>query len=55
MADSQKIDIVAVDGKSALKEFIEFPFWAVSRESKLGGSAADCGEGSAGSQEAPVL
>ncbi|HSR08396.1 MAG TPA: hypothetical protein VLM42_14680, partial [Bryobacteraceae bacterium] len=26
MADSQKIDIVAVDGKGALKEFIEFPF-----------------------------
>jgi GNAT superfamily N-acetyltransferase len=26
MADSQKIDIVAVEGKKALKEFIEFPF-----------------------------
>ncbi len=26
MADSQKIDIVAVEGKGALKEFIEFPF-----------------------------
>ena len=31
MADSQKIDIVAVEGKKALKEFIEYPF-ALYRE-----------------------